>query len=120
MKLLTTGLALAFALAAGGALAADDPVAWSYGNTIVATNADGTTAKTMVKADHTYTGTDAAGKAVKGTWAVKDGNYCNTQTEPPLAEVCQPVWPAYKVGDKWETKDATSGAATSWTLTAGQ
>ena len=116
MKLLTTGLALAFALAAGGALAADDPVAWSYDKTIAGTNADGTTTTTMVKADNTYTGVDAAGKAIKGTWAVKDGNYCNTQTEPAVAEVCQPLWPAHNVGDKWETKDTTTGAAISWTL----
>jgi hypothetical protein len=116
MKLLTTGLALAFAFAAGSALAAGDPVAWSYGKTIVGTNADGTTTTTMVKADNTYTGTDAAGKAIKGTWAVKDGNYCNTQTEPAAAEVCQPLWPEHKVGDKWETKDTNTGATISWTL----
>lgn len=119
MKLLSAGLALAFALAAGSALAAGDPVAWSYGNTIVSTNADGATAKTMVKEDNTYTGTDEAGKPINGTWAVKDGQYCNTQTEPPADEVCQDMWPAYKVGDKWETTDA-DGNKISWTLEAGQ
>lgn len=117
MKLLTTGLALAFAVAAGGALAAGDPVAWSYGKTIVGTNADGTT-KTVVNDDNTYTGTDAEGNAIEGTWAVKDGNYCNTQTEPPMDETCQPLWPDHKVGDKWETKD-DDGNTTSWTLEEG-
>jgi hypothetical protein len=120
MKHLSAGLVLGLVLAAGAALAADDPVAWSYGNTIVGKNADGTTTKTMVKQDGTYTGIDAEGKPVKGTWVVKDGNYCNTQTDPPLEETCEKLWPAYKVGDKWETKNAETGATISWTLEAGQ
>ena len=64
-------VALGFGTAA---LAADDPVASAYGNTVLATNEKGETTKTWYKADHTFTGVDSKGQKFQGTWTLAENN----------------------------------------------
>jgi hypothetical protein len=102
----------------GTALAADDPVAWSYDNTIIGKYPNGNETKTMFKADKTYTGVNPAGQAIKGTWALKDGKLCLYQSQPPAAEECLPVWEGHKVGDTWESAEPEGKVI--WKLVSGQ
>ena len=80
MKLILA--AVAFAASAAMAIAADDPMASRYGNTVVAKTADGKEAgRTYYDADGKYTRKTPAGKS-KGTWKIDGANICLTQTEP--------------------------------------
>ena len=80
MKLILA--AVAFAASAAMAIAADDPMASRYGNTVVAKAADGKEAgRTYYDADGKYTRKTPAGET-KGTWKIDGANICLTQTEP--------------------------------------
>lgn len=107
MKRLFLGAALAV-LAALPALA-DDPMANTYANTVVATSADGKVTKSHYNADKSYETTGQDGTTSKGTWELAEGDtkICVTQTEPappPDAKqpACAPFLGARNPGDKWE------------------
>lgn len=92
-------------LGAAPALAEDDVMASTYGNTVVSTGAQGES-HTHYKADHTFdvTMTSAMGSiSTKGTWTVADGKLCRTyeQLAPGMTNpVCTPAEP-HKMGDTW-------------------
>ena len=110
------GACAVFALGLGtAALAADDPVAAAYGNTVLVTNAKGETSKTWYKADHTYTSEGPKGEKGQGTWtlAENDTKFCVTPILPPgapppkepIKQMCAEFKGAHKVGDKWTQND---------------
>ncbi len=87
-----------------------------FGNTVVATNPDGSTVKFYYNADKTFTvKAEAGGKTLlesKGAWRQDGENVCLTSEAPfgPFEagkERCVPLM-GDKVGDSWETpgKDA--------------
>jgi hypothetical protein len=104
-------LAGALALAATAAYA-DDPMANTYGNTVVTKNAKtNAVGQLMFNADGTYTakGSDANGQAVEypGKWEVKDNGAticltpqlpANTPNPPPAS--CSPL-AIHPVGEHW-------------------
>ncbi len=111
MRISLLPLACAFALYAGGALA-DDPMANTYGNTVVTKNAKtGAEGQLLFNADGTYTakGTDPKGQPVQypGKWALKDNGatLCLTPQLPPNTPnapgtSCSPV-ASHPVGEHW-------------------
>lgn len=117
MKRILAGM-VAAALGVSLALAADDPMASRYGNTVVAKSADGKEiGRTYYDADGKYTRKTPAGES-KGTWKMDGGKICLTQTEPapPATQgtVCLPFPGAKKIGDSWEVTlpDGTKATAT--------
>ena len=101
------------------ALAADDPMASRYGNTLVIKGADG---KEVIRLYYDQGGAlstkSADGKTTKGVWKLDGDKICVTQTEPaPPPEMkpqCTPFTGAHKVGDTWEVTrpDGTKLTAT--------
>jgi hypothetical protein len=104
MKLILA--AVAFAASVMVAVAAEDPMAGRYGNTVVTTTADGKEAgRTYYNADGTFSRKTPAGE-VKGTWKLDGDKLCLTQTEPAppagAAATCIPAHGGKKVGDSWD------------------
>jgi hypothetical protein len=117
MRRLVVAVALAAAGAAPAALAADDPLAGYYGNTVVSTGGM-LEIHTHYRADHTF---DLAGSMMgmhrdyKGTWSMAaDGKLCRIFVGdlPPNTTnpVCSIV-PPHKVGDTW-TVDSNGSTRT--------
>ena len=98
--------ACAIAALTGVAFAQEtDPMTPRYGNTVVVKNAKGEEVKLFYNPDHMMTATDATGQTMKGTWEVKEGNICVTQTDPAPdasqpATQCNP-FQAHNVGETW-------------------
>jgi len=72
------------------------------------TEEDGTVLTDDVRADGTYTTTDAAGKEVdSGTWVQKPGEYCVTKNTEGAVEECYPE----KIDEKgvWVSSDPKTG-----------
>jgi hypothetical protein len=117
-RFLLTVAVLAFS--AGAALAAD-PLANYYGNTLVVTGPDGMF-KIWYKADKSYTGLDAKGAKISGTWAVTGDQICVSQTSPAPAagqqKNCGNVAADKKVGDTWQNT-WSDGKKYSQSLVAG-
>lgn len=91
---------LTAALLAAPAVAQDSPMAGAFGNTIVSTAPGGVETKAYVDPDGSYRSV-TNGAESKGTWAVKKGLVCYTQTVPtPAAPLCT-VGANKKVGSKW-------------------
>ncbi|MEJ0042557.1 MAG: hypothetical protein WDM81_10220 [Rhizomicrobium sp.] len=117
---LTSAAVLAFISSAASADDTADPMASSYGNTLVVVDKGGMESHTHYNADHTFDGVvPSMSYKYKGTWEIKDGQLCRT-FDPPVPgrsnPDCDPVDPTVRaVGDKWTAPD---GAAI--TLTAGQ
>jgi len=106
MKRILTAVAVA-AFSATLAMAADDPMASRYGNTVVAKGADGKeVGRTYYNADGTMSRKTADGKETKGTWKLEGDKVCITQTEPAppanTAPTCLPFPGAKNVGDSWD------------------
>jgi hypothetical protein len=105
MKRILTAAALA-AFSASMAMAADDPMASRYGNTIVTTTADGKAAgSTYYDADGKMSRKTPDGKETKGTWKLEGDKLCITQTDPAPAAGAAPTclpFAAHKVGDSWD------------------
>ncbi|MEQ1752917.1 MAG: hypothetical protein ABL973_02150 [Micropepsaceae bacterium] len=107
MKRILAGFAVA-AMSASLALAADDPMASRYGNTVVIAGPDGKeVGRVYYDADHKVVRKFADGKEVKGTWSMEGANLCFSQTEPAPAtpaeaKQCAPFPGAKAVGDSWE------------------
>ena len=110
---------IAFAFSTGVAFAAD-PMAAFYGNTLKVTGPDGTM-KIWYKADKTYTGVDAKGAKMSGTWDVTGDQVCAVQKDPAPAagqeKHCGKA-EARKVGDSWEST-TPDGKKVSLSLVAG-
>jgi hypothetical protein len=118
MKRILLGVA-AVALSASLAVAANDPMASRYENTVVAKTADGKeVGRSYYNADGTVTRKTADGKETKNTWKLENGKVCITQTDPPPPAGMGPVCLAFpgekKVGDSWDVTlpDGTKLTAT--------
>jgi hypothetical protein len=120
MRLIILGAA-ALTLATTAALAADDPMAPDYGNTIVVVEKGGMESHTHYNADHSFEGVvPSMGYKYKGTWSVDDkGQLCRVFDPPVMGRSnpdCDPADTAvHAVGDKWTTPNGASV-----TLTQGQ
>lgn len=91
---------LAAVLAATSAAAQDSPMAGAFGNTIVSTAPGGVVTRAYVDPDGTYRSV-TNGVESKGTWEVKKGLICYSQTVPaPAAPLCT-LGAKKKVGSKW-------------------
>jgi hypothetical protein len=106
----------------GAALAADDPMADTYTNTVVATDANG--AKTMIyySADGSYTGVAADGVKIGGTWKLEADKICYNRTTPPerAAQFCGSDGGAsHHIGDTWK-QDLTDGRKMTMTIVKGR
>lgn len=114
---LFASVAIAAAMMAGPALA-DDPMASTYGNTVVIVYGDGTTVKLFVNADGTYTGSSPMGESA-GSWTASGGQTCFTQTAPQAAPPsCSPTV-SKNVGDSW-TGTGQGGAPVTISIQAGR
>jgi len=121
MRKIALGLAVAAGLI-GAAIAADDPMAGAYDNTVVVTNAKGEKTKLWIAKDGTYKGESAKGEKFTGKWALKENNtkYCSTPDLPANApkdtpapkESCSEFKGPHKAGDKWEQNDANGEKVT--------
>jgi hypothetical protein len=116
-------LIAAFVLCATPALAGDDVMAGSYGNTVVSTGG-AAEVRTHYRPDHSFDMTGSMmgmSKSFKGTWALDgNGNLCRTfegelppNTPNPL---CTPI-AAHKIGDTWTLE--ANGQTRTVTLKAG-
>jgi hypothetical protein len=108
MRLLVLGAAALLA-ASSAAMAGDDMMANTYGNTLVSVSAGGMEAHTYYNADHTFSGkVPAMGFEYKGTWAIDDkGQLCRT-FDPPVPGRTNPdcdAFTSHAVGDKWNSAD---------------
>ena len=109
MRFSTGALVGVFVCTASMALAADDPMATTYGNTVISKNTKtGATASLLFNADGSYitkaTGQDGKPLEIPGKWATKDNGatLCLTQqigTNPP-AENCSPL-SVHPIGEHW-------------------
>lgn len=121
-------LAAAAAVALSGlAFAAEDPMAGTYGNKVVTTNAKGEATTFWFKADKSFKLKTAAGQEGTGKWEIKDGKFCITSDLPATAPAGTPapapqcseyIGGGKKAGDTWKQKDAT-GAEISVAIVAG-
>ncbi len=86
MRKIALGALVAVGLV-GAAIAADDPMAGVYGNTVVVTNSKGEKTKLWIKADGTYAVETSKGEKGTGKWALKENNtkYCSTADLPANA-----------------------------------
>ncbi len=121
-SMLSAAVVSGAALLSGSALAADSMAA-TFGNTVVAKQADGSTSKVWYKADKTFSAVDAKGVKMSGTWDVAGGKVCSTQKDPAPAagmeKQCGPEFPAgKKAGDSWDVT-ADSGVKYSLSIVAG-
>lgn len=111
------------ALCATPALAGDDVMASTYGNTVVSTGGM-SEVHSHYRADHSFdmvASMMGMSKTFKGTWAIDaKGNLCRTfdgDVPPNTANpLCLPV-AAHKIGDAWTVE--ANGQARTATLKAG-
>jgi hypothetical protein len=113
-------LALALCLAPANSASAAGPMDSLFGNTVVVTVPMIGKFKTTYQKDGTYNTLGPMGP-LKGSWTLKDGQLCRTQTEPaPSAQMtnprCEKLEP-HTVGDTWQV-DAM-GRKFNATLVAG-
>jgi|ERR1700690_2346074 hypothetical protein len=111
MRLFLLGAAALFA-AASSASAGDDPMATTYGNTLVSVSSGGLESHTYYNADHTFTGkVPSLGFEYKGTWSIDDnGQLCRT-FDPPVPGRTNPdcgTLENHAVGEKWTASDGAS------------
>jgi hypothetical protein len=118
MKKTALGI-LAAAMLATAAIAAADPMASRYENTVTITDATGTT-KIHYNKDGTMTTIGPDGAKGTGKWTMKDGKLCVTLDQGPNAgkEGCNP-FAERKVGDSWDVTLA-DGTKAKASLVAGR
>jgi len=112
-----------FPLGAGAQAPASDAAAMAgyFGNTLAISIPDMYSAKRYFSTDHTYTETGDDGD-VHGTWAIKDGKVCTTQSQEyldRLKEYCN-LGVGRKAGETWVDKDPMTGNRITFTLVAGR
>jgi len=127
MRFATLVLAGIFVCTASLALAADDPMAGTYGNTVTSkNNKTGMSAALLFNADGTYVtrvaGQDGKPMDIPGKWATKDNGatLCLAQqmgANPPV-ESCSPL-SIHPVGEHW-TVTNTAGDSFDVVMTAGR
>jgi hypothetical protein len=105
------------------AIAADDPMASRYGNTVVITGPDGKeVGRIYYDADKKVSRKMADGSEVKGTWALEGTKLCFAQTapapKPEEAKQCSDFPGAKNVGDSWDV--VTPQGKLKATLTKGR
>ncbi len=104
MRAILMGAAAA-ALLSSAALADDSVLASRFGNTTIATMANGQTLKLYYNADHTFT-SKIGDQTSNGTWKLDGGTVCLTYANPAALPAgtanptCVPV-AAHNVGDSW-------------------
>jgi hypothetical protein len=106
----------------GAALAADDPMAEMYTNTVVGTDANGAKTTVYYNADGSYTGVAPDGVKIGGTWKREAGKICYNRTQPPerAAQFCgADDGTARQVGDSW-TQELSDGRKMTMTLVKGR
>lgn len=106
-----------------GAMAADDPLAGYYGNTVISTGGMAEI-HTHYRADHTFDVTGSMmgmSRSYKGTWELKGDQVCRTfiGDMPPRVTNpnCGPLAGGKKVGDTWTV--TSNGSTRTITLKAG-
>jgi hypothetical protein len=83
----------------------------SFGNTVVATRADGSVDRLYFNADHSYTVVRAGGTE-EGQWTLSGDQFCMTPTGGQPA--CSPAPPADKrVGDSWQVGEGANAVTVS-------
>lgn len=119
MKRILAAVAVA-AFGASLAIAADDPMASRYGNTVVITGPDGKeVGRIYYDADKKTTRKMADGSEASGTWSLEGNDLCFTQTAPAAAaKQCQPFSGAKAVGESWDV--TTPQGKVKATLTKGR
>ena len=110
----TAALAL-FGFTSPGFAAVSPEMQATFGNTVVQTNADGSTIKTKFKADGTLTQIGTDGKAAPGTWVENGPQLCVTVA----TKACWEKAPGKKVGDTW-TATSPDGKTVTIAIVAGQ
>ena len=105
-------------LLAAPALAQDSPMAGAFGNTIVSVAPGGMETRTYVDADGTYRSV-TNGAESKGTWEVKKGLICYSQTVPAAAPPLCTLGAKKKVGSKWSVI-SSDDMSTKATIVAGR
>ena len=107
-------------MALGGvALAADDPFASYYENTVTVTNANGSRT-VLINKDGSYTQKLADGTSADGTWKIDGDQGCffTPDAAPDAKPYCVDATP-HAVGDTWDLT-APDGTAEKATLSAGR
>jgi len=102
MKLISA-ISVALLLSASCAMAADDPFANLYTNTLVYTGTDGIVSKVQASKDGTWssTSTDPKHPTSHGNWARLGGWLCSTNAATPKSRPWCRTATAHAVGDKW-------------------
>ena len=125
---LALALLLALPLTASAVAAQTTPpasdaaaMAGYFGNTLTIGIPDMYSAKRYFAPDHTYTETGDDGD-VHGTWAIKDGKVCTTQSQDyldRLKEFCN-LGVGKKPGETWVDHDPLTGNRITFALVAGR
>lgn len=101
---------LAASSLSGGASANEDPMAGTYGNVVVVTNAKGDVSKLWISQDGTYSYESAKGERRSGRWTRKGDQLCLTpnprEGAPTPKESCSEFKGSHRVGDTWKQKNA--------------
>jgi len=104
------------------AYAGDDPMASTYGNTVIGKSGMGES-HTHYNADHTVTADVSSmmgSMTLKGTWSIDDkGQLCRNYSNAPSMmpnPICVP-WAPHKVGDSWQV--TFNGRTSDLSLVAG-
>ncbi len=121
MRVSTMALAGAFVLFAGAAMADDDVMSNTYGNTVSTQDMQsGAVSSLMFNADGTYTGA-ANGASYSGKWTLQGANICLAPEGQPAGAPganCSPVQ-KHAVGETW-TVTTDKGMTYQVSLTAGR
>lgn len=121
LKAAALGAVLAFGLT--GAVWASSPMAGTFGNTVLVTDADGKVTKYAFKDGGTWTAKTPDGKDANGTWELTEGEkkICLTLVLPAgatppeggIKPACSEfVGGGKKAGDKWTQNDANGKPVT--------
>jgi hypothetical protein len=115
MRLFLLGT-IALIATASAAMAGDDVMTNTYGNTLVSVSSGGMESHTYYNADHTFSGkVPALGFEYKGTWTIDDkGQLCRT-FDPPVPGRTNPdcgALESHAVGDKWTTSEGSTVSLT--------
>jgi len=120
MRLFLLGT-IALIATANAAMAGDDVMTNTYGNTLVSVSSGGMESHTYYNADHTFSGkVPALGFEYKGTWTIDDkGQLCRIYEAPPPGmpnPLCIPA-ASHKVGESWTV--TVNGSTRLMTLKPG-
>ena len=116
--------AIILAAATMPACAVDDPMATTYGNTLVIVDSDGVESRIHYNADRSFTGkVPSADYSYKGTWSIDaTGHVCRkySRTIPgvPNPDCDEVAVVSHAVGDSWSA--VTRGMSYKISLKAGQ